>query len=170
MIIREATEADLPAITAMLNREIAISPYVYAETPATIDDRRGWLASHRSVDLPVKVAVDGDAGDQVLGWAALSSYRTSSGYRFTAELSVYVDPAVQRRGIGAQLVAALVQVAPARGLHALVASVDTENAASIALLERHGFVEAARLVEVGRKFERWRTQLLLLRILNERPD
>jgi L-amino acid N-acyltransferase YncA len=31
------------------------------------------------------------------------------------------------------------------------------------LFERFGFVEAARLTDVGRKFERWRTQLLLLK-------
>jgi L-amino acid N-acyltransferase YncA len=33
------------------------------------------------------------------------------------------------------------------------------------LFERHGFAEVGRLVEVGRKFERWRTQLLFLRLV-----
>jgi len=46
-----------------------------------------------------------------------------------------------------------------------VASIDSENAPSIALFERHGFVEAARLIEVGRKFAAWRTQLLFARTL-----
>jgi phosphinothricin acetyltransferase len=52
-----------------------------------------------------------------------------------------------------------------RGLHVLVASIDSENAPSIALFSRLGFAEAARLREVGRKFDRWRTQLLLARTL-----
>jgi L-amino acid N-acyltransferase len=167
MVIREATEADLPAITAMLNHEIAQSPYVYAETPVTVDERRQWLASHRSAQLPVLVAIDVDSGAGVVGWGALSPYRSSSGYRFTAEVSVYVVPASHRQGIGSRLVAVLVEAARSRGLHALVGSVDAENRPSIALLERHGFVEAARLPEVGRKFNQWRTHLLVLRILDQ---
>jgi len=96
-VIRDATDADLPAIVDILNVEIAESPYVYAEVPVTVDERRSWLAAHRAADLPVLVAVT--AEDQaVIAWAALSPYRPSSGYRFTAELSVYVARGAQRRG------------------------------------------------------------------------
>ena len=49
-------------------------------------------------------------------------------------------------------------------MHAIVASIDSENAPSIALFERFGYVEAARPTEVGRKFDRWRTQLLLIKV------
>lgn len=131
-IIRTAGERDLPAIVAILNLEIAESPYVYAEAPLTLDDRRSWLQMHRSASLPVVVATD-PGSPEVLGWASLSPYRAASGYRFTLEASVYVARGAHRRGIG------------------------------IALFELFGYVEAARLKEVGRKFERWRTQLLLLK-------
>jgi phosphinothricin acetyltransferase len=76
---------------------------------------------------------------------------------------VYVARALHRRGIGRRLVAALDAAAQARGVHAIIASIDSENAPSIALFERFGYIEVARLTEVGRKFERWRTQLLLLK-------
>jgi hypothetical protein len=55
----------------------------------------------------------------------------------------------------------LAEIAPARGVHAIVASIDSENTPSIVLFERFGYVEAARLREIGRKFDRRRTQLLL---------
>lgn len=55
----------------------------------------------------------------------------------------------------------LAEIARARGVHAIVASIDSENTPSIVLFERFGYVEAARLREIGRKFDRWRTQLLL---------
>ena len=168
--IRDATDADLPLMVAMLNREIAESPHVYAESPVSVDERRGWLASHRAASLPVIAAVEPGRSDEILGWAALSPYRASSGYRFTAELSVYVDPLVHRRGIGTQLIARLLEIARTRGLHAVVGSVDAGNDASIALLERFGFVEAARLPEVGWKFGRWRTQLLVLHVLGADRD
>ena len=161
--VREAHERDLPAILAIFNREIAESPYVYAETPLTLDDRRAWLSVHHSAGLPVMVAAAPGDGTEVLGWASLSPYRPATGYRFTLEASVYVARASHRRGIGRRLMEALDAAAGKRGAHAVIASIDSENAASIALFEQFGYVEAARLREVGRKFDRWRTQLLLLK-------
>jgi phosphinothricin acetyltransferase len=158
--VREAADADLPAMAAILNQEIAASPFVYAEESVTLDERRAWLDAHRAGGLPVLVAAQQDL---VLGWASLSPYRASSGYRFTAEPSVYVAPSARRRGVGAALLRALIDVPSARHVHAFVASIDAENAASISLFERFGFSEAARLHEVGRKFGEWRTQLLYLR-------
>lgn len=163
IIIRDADARDLPAIAAIFNVEIAESAYVYAEAPLTLDDRRSWLQMHQLASLPVVVATDPGDATEVLGWAALSPYRAASGYRFTLEASVYVARAAHRRGIGRRLMAALDDAAQARGVHAIVASIDSENGPSIALFERFGYVEAARLTEVGRKFERWRTQLLLLK-------
>ena len=160
--IREATDADLPAVLEIFNREVVASPYLYVETPLTLDERRAWLEQHRAANLPIVVATEAEI---VLAYASLSPYRPSSGYRFTGEVSVYVAPFAQRRGVGGRLVGHMCDSARARGLHALVASIDSENAPSIALFERHGFVEAARLREVGRKFDRWRTQLLLAQTL-----
>ena len=157
--IRDAEDADLPAIVAILNHEIAVSPFVYAEEQVTLDERREWLAAHRSADMPVLVATDGE----VLAWASLSPYRSSSGYRFTAEASVYVAERARRRGVAAQLLAALFDAPTSRRFRALVASIDAENSPSVALFEAFGFSEAARLADVGRKFESWRTQLLFLR-------
>ena len=163
--IREMTDADLPAVLEIFNREVVESPYLYVETPVTLDDRRIWLDQHRAASLPVLVAADLHEPSRVLGYASLSPYRASSGYRFTGEVSVYVARFAQRRGIAGRLLSALFDEARARDLHVLVASIDWENAPSIALFSRLGFAEAARLREVGRKFDRWRTQLLLAQTL-----
>jgi phosphinothricin acetyltransferase len=161
--IRDATSADLPEMAAILNHEIAASPFVYAEEAVTLDERRAWLDVHRSSGFPVLVATDA-ADRPLLGWASLSPYRASSGYRFTAEASVYVARSAQRRGVGAALLGALLDAPASLGFHAFVASIDADNAPSIALFERFGFSEAARLREVGRKFDQWRTQILYLRV------
>src|SRR5215471_10456315 len=67
--IRDATNADLPEMAAILNHEIAASPFVYAEEPVTLDERRAWLDEHRSSGLPILVATDG-ADRALLGWPA----------------------------------------------------------------------------------------------------
>ena len=150
------TDADLPAVIEIFNHEVVESPYLYVETPVTLDDRRTWLDQHRAANLPVLVATDPHEPARVLGYASLSPYRASSGYRFTGEVSVYVAPFAQRRGIGWRLLSTLFDEARARGLHVLVASIDSENAPSVALFERHGFVEAARLARGGAQV--WRVE------------
>jgi len=147
----------------MLNHEIAASPYVYADLPVTLDERRDWLTSHRAAELPVLVATPADAPSMLLGWGALSAYRPSGGYRFTVEASVYVDPSAQRQGIGARLLSCLCDEARRRAMHAVVASIDSGNSPSIALFVRLGFREVARLDEVGWKHGAWKTQLLFMR-------
>lgn len=161
--IREVTDADLFFVMELLNREIERSAFVYAEVPVTLDERQRWLASHREAGLPVLLAVDVRGGP--LGWASLSPYRASSGYRHTVEASVYVDPSAQRRGVATALLAALETWASSHDKHVIVASIDAENVASITLFERFGYRETARLPEVGRKYGTWRTQILLSRIL-----
>jgi len=54
--IREATDADLPAVLEIFNREVVASPYLYVEAPLTLDDRRAWLEQHRAANLPIVVA------------------------------------------------------------------------------------------------------------------
>jgi phosphinothricin acetyltransferase len=164
--IRAATEADLVSVSEILNAEIAASPYVYAETPVSLDERRAWLALHSAANLPIFVATETGDGSRVVGWAALSVYRPSSGYRFTTEASVYVAPFAQGRGIGRRLLARLCDEARDRERHAIVASIDSENEPSIALFAREGFREVGRLEGVGRKFDAWRTQLLFLLVLS----
>jgi len=161
--IRDATDADLPFVLSLINPEIEHSAYVYAELPLTLDERRRWLSAHHAAGLAVLIA--NDATGKPMGWASLSPYRTSSGYRFTVEASVYVDPGCQRRGVATTLLRALEDRARSLDKHAIVASIDSENRPSIALFERCDYIEAARLPEVGRKFGGWRIQVLLLKIL-----
>jgi phosphinothricin acetyltransferase len=62
----------------------------------------------------------------------------------------------------------LVERARAAGVHVLVAAVDAENEASLRFHERLGFVEVARMPEVGQKFGRWLDLVLLQRIVDRR--
>ncbi|MGH7621129.1 MAG: GNAT family N-acetyltransferase [Gemmatimonadaceae bacterium] len=155
--IREAADADLPSVVEILNGEIAGSPYLYIEKPITLGERLKWLRAHHDAKLPIFVAT---LDDRVVGWASLSNYRPSSGYRFTVEVSVYVDLNARRRGLAKSLVAALHEWAARHEAKSVVASIDSENGASIALFESLGYVQVARLPDVGWKFDRWRTQLL----------
>ena len=163
--IREATDADLPSIVEIVNLAISSSPYIWTEIPTTIGARRAWFEEHQRSGHPILVAYAPDDDERVLGWSSLSTFRGRDGYRFTAEVSVYVHPSAQRQGVAAQLIQAIEAAAREQGLHALVAVIDAAHAASISLFRRSAFAERGRLAEIGWKFGSWRDEVFMVKLL-----
>lgn len=167
MLIRDATESDLPGILAIYNHVIATSDAVYTETPATLEDRQVWFVARRTSNYPVLVAVEDrtpDAGS-VLGFASFGDFRPWPGYALSVEHSVHVHQGARGQGIGSALVRRLIDDARGLGKHVMIGGIDAENAASIALHAKLGFTEAGRLREVARKFGRWLDLLFMQRML-----
>jgi phosphinothricin acetyltransferase len=152
MDIRDAAPPDLPFILRVFNQAILETTSTWRIRPTTLADRAAWLDERRCCGFPVLIAeLDGVA----LGFASYGPFRPWEGYRFTVEHSIYVDRPSRGRGVGTALLDELTRRAAAAGHHAMVAGVAADNAVSIRLHERAGFVQAGRLTEVGRKFERW---------------
>ncbi len=152
VIVRPATEADLPAINAIYNREILEGVATWDTEPWTAEARLDWFRSHTH---PGEVILAAEAGGEVVGFGYLSLYRVRLGYRFTREDTVYVRPDVQRAGVGRLLLAALLDEARRAGMHAVVARIEASNAGSIALHRSLGFEVLGEERETGRKFDRW---------------
>jgi L-amino acid N-acyltransferase YncA len=162
-MIRPATEADLPAITAIFNEVIANSTAIYADEPVALADRAAWLAARRDAGYPVLVAVE---EGEAIGFSSFGDWRGAwSGYRHSVEHSVHVRADRRGRGTGSALVRALFPLASALGKHVMIGSIDAENAASIAMHERLGFERVAHFREVGRKFDRWLDLVFVQRFL-----
>lgn len=149
--IRAATADDLPAIAAIYNHYVATSTCTFQYDPDTDADRREWFAG-RTAAHPVVVA---EEGGEVVGWAALSPWKSRIGYAHSVEFSVYVHPEHHRRGIGRELVVDLIDRARAAGHHTIIGGACTEHPASMALQESLGFVPVAHFRETGYKFGRW---------------
>lgn len=152
MPLRPATEADLPAMTAIFAQVIASSTAIYVDEPFSLADRAAWFAARRDAGYPVLVA---EEGGTVLGLASFGDFRAFPGYRHTVEHSVHVHEDARGRGLGSALVAALFEPARALGKHVMIAVVDAANGGSIRMHERLGFTRGGRLDQVGRKFGRW---------------
>ena len=160
--IREASLDDLPAILTIYNDVLATSTAIYRDEPATLDDRRSWMAARQAEGHPVLVAIDG--GD-VVGFAAFGGFRPWPGYRFTVEHSVHVRADRRGQGVGGALMRPLITRATALGMHVMIAGIDADNAGSIRVHERLGFTQAAHLRQVGFKFGRWLDLVLMQRLL-----
>ena len=163
--LRDAARADLPAILAIHNSTIDDTTTTWSDQAETIEHRIEWFAARQAGGDPVVVAVD---GDEVVGFTAWAWFRGEGkwpGYRHTRELSVHVRDGHRGRGVGRLLLDDLVERAALADVHVLVAAVDSGNEDSIRFHRRMGFVEVARLPEVGRKFDRWLDLVLLQRII-----
>jgi len=99
-------------------------------------------------------------GGEALGWAALGPASARAVYGGVAEVSVYVDPARSRRGVGRALLEELIATSERAGFWTLRAGIFPENAASIALHERCGFELVGLSRRIGRMPDgRWRDVL-----------
>ena len=161
-ILRDATEDDLPSINDIYNHYVLNSVCTYQNEPTPLDERRRWFGSLSSRH-PVIVA---ESNGAVIGWGALTPFNEREAYRHTVEDSVYVAPDQRGRGLGSAILSELLTRASAAGHHSVIAKIDSEQRASIALHEKHGFVEAGRLREVGHKFGRWLDVILMERIVS----
>lgn len=148
--IRLATAADLPAINGIYNHYIRGSTCTYDEEEFDDATRRAWFEAH-GPRHPVTVF---EENDEILGWAALSTFRARSGYRNTVENAVYVRHDRHGRGIGSSLLRDTILRAEALGHHTIIAVIDAEQAASVSLHRKFGFEQAALLRQVGVKFGR----------------
>lgn len=162
MQIRDAIDADLPAMAAIYNDVVATSTAIYREQPIVLEEYHAWWRARIAQGYPVLVACD-DSG--VIAFGTFGDFRPWPGYRYTVEHSVHVR--VDRRGqsLGTQLVSALIERAVALGKHAMIAGVDADNAVSLRLHERLGFERVAHFREVGFKFGRWLDLVFLQRML-----
>lgn len=97
-----------------------------------------------------------EAENGVVGYAYGSPHRTREAYRSSCDVTVYVDAACARRGIGTALYGEFLPLLAARGLHAAFAGIALPNDASIALHESMGFTKVGIYREVGWKMGGWR--------------
>lgn len=162
MEIRLARHDDADAIRQIYNPEALGSTVTFDLRERTLAEQEAWLAERSGIH-PVIVAVDDDG--TVLGFAALSAYRSRPAYSTTVEDSVYISTGARGRGVGRVLLEALVDLGRQHGFHAVMARIVDGHAASIALHEAVGFEIVGTEREVGRKFNRWLDVVLMQKLL-----
>jgi L-amino acid N-acyltransferase YncA len=150
--IRDAQESDLSAIMDIYNDAILNTTAVYSEQPHTLQMRQDWYNDRLKNNFPVFVA---DAAGSIAGFSSYGHFRVWPCYRFTVEISVYVDASQRGKGIGKLLLQPLIDRAREMKMHAVIAGISADNEISLRLHRSFGFVEAAHFKEVGFKFNRW---------------
>jgi len=102
-------------------------------------------------------------GETLRGWAALAPVSARDCYRGVAEVSIYVAGAHRGKGVGNELMAALVAASEQHGFWSLYSSIFAENEPTRRLHLRHGFREVGTRERIARHNGRWRNTLILER-------
>ena len=104
-----------------------------------------------------------EQADQIQGWAALAPVSARECYRGVAEVSVYVASNHLGKGVGQDLMAALVEISEDNGIWSLYSSIFPENKATLRLHLRHGFREVGMRERIAQRDSRWRNTMILER-------
>lgn len=146
MIIRDATEADLPSIVAIYNAAIPGRMATADTKPVSVDERMPWFREHTSAHRPLWVAL---RDDSTVGWLSFQSFYGRPAYHATAEVSVYVSPSHQRTGVGRALLVRAIDEGPQLGLKTLLGFIFGHNEPSLRLFRELGFEQWALLPRVA---------------------
>lgn len=151
--VRPAAVADAEAMRRIYNVEVERFTSTMDLVPRALADQERWIAE-RTGAFGAIVAIDGGT-NEVIGFAALSTYKPRAAYNTTVEDSIYVDRAHGGRGVGTLLLTTLVERARQSGFHTIIARIEASGTASRALHANCGFELVGVERQVGRKFNRW---------------
>ncbi|OCW58967.1 GCN5 family acetyltransferase [Hoeflea olei] len=165
MILRDATAADLPAITRIYadSVENGVASYELVTPDQAEMGRR--MAAIRDNGFPYLAATDGDG--TLLGYAYASAFRTRPAYRWLVEDSIYLASGARGRGVGLALLTELVARCEALGFRQMVAVIGGAHPASVAVHQKAGFSSAGLIRGSGFKQGRWLDTVFMQRALGE---
>ena len=163
--IRPTIAADLPFVTGIYEHAVLYGTATFELIPPDLTEMTRRFGVLMEGGFPYfTAALDG----RVVGYAYAGAYRPRPAYRFTVENSVYLQPAIHRRGIGLQLMQRLIVESEARGYRQMIAVIgDSANAGSIAVHGKCGFQMIGTHPNVGFKFGRWLDTVMMQRALGE---
>ena len=152
LTVREATAADAAACAAIYTPYVTETAVSFESVPPTPDEMAERIAATVQTHAWL-VLTD---GQQVVGYAYGGPFKAREAYRWSCEVSVYLDRGHQGRGGGRMLYAALFERLAGRGYRTAVAGMTLPNEASVGLHRALGFEPVGTYRRIGYKFGQWR--------------
>jgi L-amino acid N-acyltransferase YncA len=150
--VRIATEDDGSAIAAIYAPYVRDTAISFEEIPPTPEEMRSRIRKILASN-PFLVFEDERA---VVAYAYASPHAERAAYRWSADVGIYADAAVHRRGVGRALYTQLLEILERQGFHSAFAGITLPNEKSVGLHEAMGFRQVALYPEVGFKMGSWR--------------
>lgn len=161
--VRDAVEADLPAIIDIYNQSIPSGLSTADTHPISAEERRPWFRQFSPKKRPIWVA---ERAGKIVGYIYITSfYGGRPAYDKTAEVSLYLAPKAQGQGLGTDLMQRMIDACPQLGVTTLIGMHFDHNEATKRLNDRFGFQQVGYLQEIAEVHGEQRGLLLsILRI------
>ena len=151
MIIRFATPLDGRAMDCIYHHYIYHTVATFLNAPLAgqaFEEKIGQFGE----ELPFLVA---EEEGEIMGYAYASYWRYRHAYRFGVELSIYLKPGLEHRGIGKKLYKKLLDILSLQGYKSAYAGITLPNEASVGLHRFFGFTDVGVYKNTGYKQGRW---------------
>ncbi len=150
-VIRLAEPGDAAAIQAIYAPYVESTAVSFEIRPPTVEEMAERIAKI-SPQYPWLVCeIDGT----VVGYVYACVHRERAAYRWAVDVTVYVDAAHRRRGVGRGLYTTLVELLRQQGYTQAFAGITLPNPGSVGVHESVGFKLVAVYPKVGYKLGEW---------------
>jgi L-amino acid N-acyltransferase YncA len=164
--IRAAAAADAAACAAIYAAYVLGSAITFETEPPTPGEMAGRIAAAQATHAWL-VLVD---GGRVVGYAYGSPFKARAAYRWSCEVSVYLETGRRRGGGGRALYEALFVRLAERGYRTAVAGMTLPNDASVGLHTALGFEPVGTYRRIGWKHGAWHDVAWMQRSLGGTDD
>jgi L-amino acid N-acyltransferase YncA len=163
MLVRDAAEAgDAAACAAIYAPYVRDTAITFEWDPPSETEMAARIEACRKTHAWLVAEVD----DRVVGYAYGGPFKVRAAYRWSCEVSVYVELGRRRTGAGRALYEELFTRLAARGYHTAVAGMTLPNDASAALHKALGFEPVGTYRQIGWKHDAWHDVAWTQRALN----
>ena len=151
MFVRPTQPGDLPAILAILNREILEGVAHFGLEAQSLEDLRTEVERAHGTYHWFSALEN----EEVVGFARTSPWKSRGAYAQTVEIGVYASKENQSKGVGTALYEQIIPATFAAGIHTILAGIRLPNDPCVRLHEKFGFKHVGVFPEVGFKFGEW---------------
>ena len=159
--VRRARLQDAPACRALYAPYVESGVTSFEEEAPSVAEMEGRIADSLEGHEWLVLEEEG----RVVGFAYGNAHRARPAYRWSCEVSVYLEPGRRRTGAGRMLYEALFPRLVERGFLTALAGMTLPNPASEGLHRSLGFVDVGTWRRIGWKFGAWHDVRWLQRVL-----
>jgi L-amino acid N-acyltransferase YncA len=165
LTIRQASGADAPALRRIYAPFVESTAVSFETVVPSVEEFAGRIGKSLSRWQYLVAERDGE----IAGYAYGGTHRERAAYRYSVEVSAYLDPRFHRQGIGSALYRQLLDDLAALGYCTAFAGITVPNEASIGLHASVGFEPIGVFRRIGWKFDRWHDVAWMQKTLRDRP-
>jgi phosphinothricin acetyltransferase len=149
--VRDASARDAEACAAIYTPYVTDTAITFETEPPSPAEMAARIAAAQRSHAWVVL----EDGGRVVGFAYGGRYKARAAYRWSCEVSVYLEPGRRRTGGGRALYTVLLARLAERGFRTAVAGMALPNEASVGLHRAMGFEPVGTYRRIGWKHDTW---------------